>query len=174
MCAAANATRLPHDWDGARSSPAPVLNAVQQEQTMSDEEKIRAKAHEIWLAEGKPEGKEKEHWEMAIAALAKAAKPKKARRRKRRLPPKQKRLPHRRLRRSLLRQRNPPEAEGLHSAFALGLRSRVRHRRCRLRRCLSCAPPQIRRRWSACASGRVQGTGWSPGRMPGPECGSRS
>ncbi len=44
---------------------------------MSDEEKIRAKAHEIWLAEGKPEGKEKEHWEMAIAALAKAAKPKK-------------------------------------------------------------------------------------------------
>ncbi len=33
------------------------------------EDRIRAKAHEIWLSEGSPEGSEGRHWEMAIAAI---------------------------------------------------------------------------------------------------------
>lgn len=33
------------------------------------EDRIRAKAHEIWLSEGCPEGSETRHWEMAIAAV---------------------------------------------------------------------------------------------------------
>jgi hypothetical protein len=41
---------------------------------MSNEEKIRAKAHELWLAEGKPEGKEMEHWKQAKAAIEGSAK----------------------------------------------------------------------------------------------------
>ena len=30
-----------------------------------DEERIRQRAHEIWEAEGRPEGKDKEHWKQA-------------------------------------------------------------------------------------------------------------
>jgi hypothetical protein len=38
--------------------------------TMSDtEDKIRAKAHELWLAEGQPEGKADEHWQAAEAIV---------------------------------------------------------------------------------------------------------
>ncbi|TPE52533.1 DUF2934 domain-containing protein [Amaricoccus solimangrovi] len=33
------------------------------------EERIRAKAHDIWLSEGCPEGSEARHWEMATAAV---------------------------------------------------------------------------------------------------------
>ena len=33
------------------------------------EERIRAKAHAIWLSEGSPEGSETRHWEMAVAAV---------------------------------------------------------------------------------------------------------
>lgn len=29
------------------------------------EDRIRQRAHEIWLAEGQPSGREKEHWEQA-------------------------------------------------------------------------------------------------------------
>jgi hypothetical protein len=29
------------------------------------EERIRAKAHELWEADGKPEGRDREHWEQA-------------------------------------------------------------------------------------------------------------
>ena len=37
---------------------------------MSDtEDKIRAKAHELWLAEGQPEGKADEHWQAAEALV---------------------------------------------------------------------------------------------------------
>lgn len=37
---------------------------------MSDtEDKIRAKAHELWLAEGQPEGKADEHWQAAEAIV---------------------------------------------------------------------------------------------------------
>jgi hypothetical protein len=31
----------------------------------SHEERVRLKAYEIWLNEGKPEGREQRHWEMA-------------------------------------------------------------------------------------------------------------
>lgn len=33
------------------------------------EDRIRAKANEIWLSEGSPEGAEKRHWDMATAAV---------------------------------------------------------------------------------------------------------
>jgi hypothetical protein len=29
------------------------------------EERIRAKAHELWEADGRPEGRDREHWEQA-------------------------------------------------------------------------------------------------------------
>jgi len=29
------------------------------------EERIKAKAHELWEADGKPEGRDREHWEQA-------------------------------------------------------------------------------------------------------------
>jgi hypothetical protein len=34
-----------------------------------DEEAIRRRAHEIWEREGRPEGKQAEHWERARAEL---------------------------------------------------------------------------------------------------------
>lgn len=35
-----------------------------------DEEKIRRRAYELWEREGRPEGKEREHWERARLELA--------------------------------------------------------------------------------------------------------
>lgn len=29
------------------------------------EERIRAKAHELWVADGRPEGRDRDHWEQA-------------------------------------------------------------------------------------------------------------
>lgn len=47
---------------------------------MSDtEDKIRAKAHELWLAEGQPEGKADEHWQAAEAIVRAEAEKKAAR-----------------------------------------------------------------------------------------------
>lgn len=40
------------------------------------EDKIRAKAHELWLADGQPEGKADEHWQAAEAIVRAEAKPK--------------------------------------------------------------------------------------------------
>jgi hypothetical protein len=34
------------------------------------EERIRLKAYEIWLEEGRPQGRDKEHWELAKFAIA--------------------------------------------------------------------------------------------------------
>jgi hypothetical protein len=34
------------------------------------EERIRLKAYEIWLEEGRPQGRDKEHWELAKFAVA--------------------------------------------------------------------------------------------------------
>jgi hypothetical protein len=44
---------------------------LDRERTMASEkeERIRAKAHEIWLSEGCPEGSETRHWEMAAAVI---------------------------------------------------------------------------------------------------------
>ena len=39
---------------------------------MTLEERIRERAHRIWEAEGRPEGKEKEHWERARKELSDA------------------------------------------------------------------------------------------------------
>jgi len=30
------------------------------------EERIKAKAHELWEADGKPEGRDRDHWEQAV------------------------------------------------------------------------------------------------------------
>jgi hypothetical protein len=35
----------------------------------SHEERVRLKAYEIWLNEGKPEGRDQRHWEMAREAI---------------------------------------------------------------------------------------------------------
>ena len=40
-----------------------------------DQDLIRARAHEIWEREGRPEGRHIEHWEMASAEVAAEAKP---------------------------------------------------------------------------------------------------
>ncbi len=40
-----------------------------------DQDLIRARAHQIWEREGRPEGRHLEHWEMASAELATEAKP---------------------------------------------------------------------------------------------------
>lgn len=40
-----------------------------------DQDLIRARAHQIWEREGRPEGRHLEHWEMASAELAAEAKP---------------------------------------------------------------------------------------------------
>jgi len=40
-----------------------------------DQDLIRARAHEIWEREGRPEGRHIEHWEMASAEIAAEAKP---------------------------------------------------------------------------------------------------
>ena len=34
------------------------------------ERRIRERAYQIWLAEGKPQGRDKQHWELARMALA--------------------------------------------------------------------------------------------------------
>lgn len=40
-----------------------------------DQDLIRARAHQIWEREGRPEGRHIEHWEMASAEIAIEAKP---------------------------------------------------------------------------------------------------
>jgi len=40
-----------------------------------DQDLIRARAHQIWEREGRPEGRHIEHWEMASAEIAAEAKP---------------------------------------------------------------------------------------------------
>jgi len=42
-----------------------------------DQDLIRARAHQIWEREGRPEGRHIEHWEMASAEIAAEAKPEK-------------------------------------------------------------------------------------------------
>lgn len=37
------------------------------------EERVRARAHLIWEREGRPEGREQEHWDQALAELAEEA-----------------------------------------------------------------------------------------------------
>jgi hypothetical protein len=39
------------------------------------EQRIRVRAYELWLEEGKPEGKDKEHWERAQAEIEKLEEP---------------------------------------------------------------------------------------------------
>jgi hypothetical protein len=37
--------------------------------TTDSEEKIRRRAHQLWIEEGRPEGREREHWEKARKAV---------------------------------------------------------------------------------------------------------
>ena len=37
---------------------------------MADEDRIRQRAHQIWEAEGKPHGRDREHWERASREIA--------------------------------------------------------------------------------------------------------
>ncbi|MER8827705.1 DUF2934 domain-containing protein [Mesorhizobium sp. M0938] len=36
---------------------------------MDREERIRRRAHEIWEREGRPEGREREHWDRAVQEI---------------------------------------------------------------------------------------------------------
>jgi hypothetical protein len=46
--------------------PAPVSARTVQEDVMdSREDRIRAKAHSLWEADGRPEGEDRRHWEEA-------------------------------------------------------------------------------------------------------------
>jgi hypothetical protein len=36
---------------------------------MEREDRIRIRAYEIWVAEGSPEGRERDHWEQAVAEV---------------------------------------------------------------------------------------------------------
>ncbi|TIY01229.1 MAG: DUF2934 domain-containing protein [Mesorhizobium sp.] len=36
---------------------------------MDREERIRRRAHEIWEREGRPEGREREHWDQAVQEI---------------------------------------------------------------------------------------------------------
>jgi Protein of unknown function (DUF2934) len=38
--------------------------------TDPDEERIRRKAYELWLSEGRPEGRDRDHWELARELVA--------------------------------------------------------------------------------------------------------
>jgi len=40
-----------------------------------DQDLIRARAHQIWEREGRPEGRHLEHWDMASAEIAAETKP---------------------------------------------------------------------------------------------------
>jgi hypothetical protein len=35
----------------------------------SREERIKARAHELWEADGRPEGRDRQHWEQAVKLL---------------------------------------------------------------------------------------------------------
>jgi hypothetical protein len=48
--------------------------AAQDDGLESPEDQIRAKAHEIWIQEGYPEGQADRHWHMAAAFIAGNAK----------------------------------------------------------------------------------------------------
>ena len=48
------------------TKPSDAANAA----TDPDEERIRRKAYELWLAEGKPEGRDLDHWELARELVA--------------------------------------------------------------------------------------------------------
>lgn len=37
---------------------------------MNEDERIRQRAHQIWVEEGKPEGRERDHWQMARQLVA--------------------------------------------------------------------------------------------------------
>lgn len=37
---------------------------------MNEDERIRQRAHRIWVEEGKPEGRENDHWQMARQLIA--------------------------------------------------------------------------------------------------------
>jgi hypothetical protein len=41
--------------------------------TEHDEDRIRDRAHQIWEGEGKPHGRDKEHWDQAAKELSPAA-----------------------------------------------------------------------------------------------------
>jgi Protein of unknown function (DUF2934) len=40
------------------------------EATMNEEDRVRQRAHEIWEQEGRPEGRQEEHWRQAAAEIA--------------------------------------------------------------------------------------------------------
>jgi hypothetical protein len=37
---------------------------------MTDEKKVKERAHQIWEAEGRPHGRDREHWEQAAREIA--------------------------------------------------------------------------------------------------------
>jgi hypothetical protein len=61
------------DPDGFSTDPRyhpRCREAAAQETTMADDDRIRKRAHQIWEAEGRPHGRDREHWEQATRELA--------------------------------------------------------------------------------------------------------
>jgi len=56
--------------DGKTSAQAPSGGLPRQRKP--DEDQIRARAHQIWIEEGKPDGRDKEHWLRARWELERA------------------------------------------------------------------------------------------------------
>ena len=46
------------------------MNEGQHDNRDPDEDRIREKAYHLWVAEGRPEGREKDHWELARELVA--------------------------------------------------------------------------------------------------------
>ena len=61
MLAAGGTTETARGLAGQR---APVMMDMQ-----SFEERVRQRAYEIWLDEGRPDGRDKEHWQRAVAEV---------------------------------------------------------------------------------------------------------
>ena len=53
--------------------PPKKTAAPDGEKRVPTEEEVRERAHEIWLAEGKPEGREVDHWMRARRELEREA-----------------------------------------------------------------------------------------------------
>ncbi len=67
-------SRSGHDADGSGSHSAPLLPSVSQrhvparrteEEPMPEDDRIRRRAHAIWEREGRPDGRQQEHWAQA-------------------------------------------------------------------------------------------------------------
>ncbi|RWP80049.1 MAG: DUF2934 domain-containing protein [Mesorhizobium sp.] len=61
--------RLARELPAARNKPLIEGLGQHQEADHGQEERIRRRAHEIWEREGRPQGREREHWDQAVQEI---------------------------------------------------------------------------------------------------------